>query len=385
MGRTRDFLEHSYGRLETIPDEAVLAPPSTRAQWDYLLGQGPEYAAVAGGETAVSSLTTGPLLTSSWDQGVPFNDLCPIGDGGRTVVGCVATAAAQIMKFWNYPDVGIGSKTYTWDGDQSCGHSVGGGSLSATFSDSYDWGNMIDDVDGGYTPSQSAAMSELSYEVGVAFSMDYGRCGSGAYTADGVTVFPTYFNYASTTSQKLRGSYTAANWFKEIRKELDGPLPRPAQYRIPGHSIVCDGYQELAASNLIHLNYGWDDSHTAWYTVDSLYYPNPGSPTTDEWMVAGIQPMNRPYISFIAPDKTLRYGYWNHAGDFFTAFDLPGGGSLLPCSSDGGFPEPGVSGGEGKRQREHLHQIPDGQARLRILKLDASTRDRRHLTGAGRV
>lgn len=40
-----------------------------------------------------------PLLTTHWDQGTPYNDLCPLSGDKRTVTGCVATAMAQVMYY----------------------------------------------------------------------------------------------------------------------------------------------------------------------------------------------------------------------------------------------------------------------------------------------
>ena len=63
------------------------------------------------------------LLSSTWHQGDPYNSFCPIGDTtcisgvDRTVVGCAATAAAQIMQYWAWPPKGIGSHSDYWDGD----------------------------------------------------------------------------------------------------------------------------------------------------------------------------------------------------------------------------------------------------------------------------
>lgn len=118
-------------------------------------------------------------LTTTWDQFPPYNNACPMGDGGRTVVGCAATAMAQIMRYWEWPPFGMGNSSYLWDGDQSCGGDVGGGTLSATYSDPYDWQNMPDDCTGGCTQMEESALSELCYEIGVSVRMDYGRCSSG--------------------------------------------------------------------------------------------------------------------------------------------------------------------------------------------------------------
>jgi len=50
-----------------------------------------------------------PLLGDIlWDQGVPFNGMTP----GQTPTGCVATATAQIMRYWRYPDRAVGTHGY---------------------------------------------------------------------------------------------------------------------------------------------------------------------------------------------------------------------------------------------------------------------------------
>ena len=110
MEQSRDFLEKTHGRLRDIPDHVQLAPPENRARWDRLQAQLPEFIGETAGETGETTLptmTVGPLLACAWNQGTPYNDYCPLGAGGaRTYTGCVATAAAQIMKFWSYPQKG---------------------------------------------------------------------------------------------------------------------------------------------------------------------------------------------------------------------------------------------------------------------------------------
>ena len=50
-----------------------------------------------------------------WNQDSPYNDLCPLYQGDRSVTGCVATAMAQVLKYHNYPVHGTGSHSYTTD------------------------------------------------------------------------------------------------------------------------------------------------------------------------------------------------------------------------------------------------------------------------------
>jgi hypothetical protein len=60
----------------------------------------------------------GPLLKTTWDQTAPYNNMCPVasnggmeGYGGRCPTGCVATAMAQILNYWQWPKQGWGFHT----------------------------------------------------------------------------------------------------------------------------------------------------------------------------------------------------------------------------------------------------------------------------------
>ena len=230
----------------------------------------------------------GPLLQTAWHQGDPYNQLCPMGNGGRCVVGCVATAAAQIMKYHNWPPAGTGSHSYWWGGDPP----VSGRTLSATFSDPYDWNNILNTYTGQEPQINLDAVSELCYEVGVAFEMDYHVAGSGANTADALTVFPTYFGYSGQIDREDRYAYsTGQAWFNMIQVEINAY--HPIQYRVEGHSIVCDGWRVLGSLNQIHLNYGWANNYNNWWTVDQLYLGNPN----EEFLIRRIMPEGAPVLS----------------------------------------------------------------------------------------
>ena len=270
LHRTRVYTKR-YGSLEAVQPITGDMPLGCghRAEWDRFLKSKKEFKDNLTQGKFQPLTQVGPLLTDSWHQSAPYNNFCPMGDGGRCVVGCVATAAAQIMRYWNWPPSGVGDHSYTWDGDQSCGGDFGGGTLSATFSDTYDWQNMPDHCQSGCSQAEQDALAELCYEVGVAFEMDYGACGSGANLESAVIVFPTYFGYDSSIKQEDRACHTAAEWFSIIQTEINEG--RPMQYGITGHSIVCDGWRDTGGQNQYHMNYGWGGSFTAWYTIDSLY------------------------------------------------------------------------------------------------------------------
>jgi hypothetical protein len=306
-----------YGSLDAVqpPTGAVLLGRGHKAEWSRFLKNQQEFETDLR-EGKFKPLTgVGPLLTTSWHQRAPYNNFCPRGDttctvcpSGKpptipTVVGCVATATAQILRYWNWPPSGTGSHSYTWYGDYSCGGSTPSQVLYADFSDPYDWQSMPDSCDSGCAPQDSAALAELCYEVGVAFEMSYGVCGSGAYTADALTVFPTYFRYDPSIDEENRSDHTAAEWFSIIQAEINHG--RPMQYRIRSHSIVCDGWRDTGGQNQYHMNYGWGGSFTTWFAIDSLYcywvLPDSLCPPMEEFLIRNIMPLPPDSIPFAPP------------------------------------------------------------------------------------
>jgi hypothetical protein len=270
-----------------------------RAEWDRLSVNNKVFRnSLPTSQSAMSS--AGPLLTTSWHQRAPYNNLCPIGfEGNRTVVGCVATAAAQIMNYWQWPESGYSSHTYTWMGDQSCDYDTPGQEVTADFSDSYDWANMADSCDEGCTAAEEDALAELCYEVGVALDMNYGACGSGASTAWVATILPAYFKFSTDATINNRINFDLPSWFNLIKNEID--VGRVCDYRINSHSIVADGYRDDYGKYEYHMNYGWGGSFTTWFVLDSLYcYWQPDSlcPADQEFVITNIHPETLPALSF---------------------------------------------------------------------------------------
>jgi len=243
--------------------------------------------------------SNGPLLTSSWSQGYPYNNYCPEGDGGRCVVGCVATSATQIMDYWEWPESGVGSYGYLWAGDGP----VGAAWLTADFSDEYDWANIPDSCDLGCDAAQQDALAELCYEAGVALNMDYGASASG--TSMDYSVFARYFKYSPDIIREDRVNHTQQSWFDLIRNEIDAG--RVAWYGINSHAIVCDGYRDEYGQLEYHLNYGWGGSHTAWYVLDNLYcYWIDGDvcPWDEDLIIYNIRPQLDPIITSVGLSAT---------------------------------------------------------------------------------
>lgn len=202
-----------------------------------------------------------PLIKTTWNQYPYYNDLCPYDDevGKRTVTGCVATAMAQIMKYWEYPETGVGSKYYT--------HKKYG-KLSANFGETtYEWDQMPNSIDSENTP-----IATLMYHCGVSTNMNYGTAESGGSSASVYAVInalQTYFKYRATM-EITRQKYTDYEWVTMIKNEID--LGRPIFYVVSEnyyfrHAIVADGYDE---DGLIHLNYGWGGVANGYYAINDI-------------------------------------------------------------------------------------------------------------------
>ena len=207
-----------------------------------------------------------PLITTKWSQTEPYNALCPMDGDYQCVVGCVATAMAQIMNYHKYPTTGQGTNTYTTN--------IGGNdvTLSLDFSTvTFDWDDMLPSYGYGveYTDAQAAAVAELSYAAGVSVNMMYGSGISAAYSSDVPHALCKYFGYNRSMRKVERLPYTTAQWEGILYNELAAarPIYYDGQSSAGGHAFVCDGYQE---GGYFHMNWGWSGMSDGYFRVSAL-------------------------------------------------------------------------------------------------------------------
>ena len=156
LSTRQELYINAFGTLDAAQPGAgdAVFGRGQRSMWDRFTKSTEEFEAELESSKGRMRAQAGPLLTSSWHQRAPYSNLCPMGDGGRCVVGCVATATAQIINFWQWPSSGLGSHSYIWEGDNSCSTlMVPPAELSAVYSDDYDWAHMPDSCDGGCSPA----------------------------------------------------------------------------------------------------------------------------------------------------------------------------------------------------------------------------------------
>lgn len=200
-----------------------------------------------------------PMLTTEWGQDEPFYNFIPSlgSDYKHNVVGCGATAAAQVMKYYEYPVRGTGSNSY------SINYSTDDGvvpiSYEADFTKAFDWSNMLDVYYGvSAKAAQKSAVADLMYRVGVAMNMYYNGTNSSSSTTSAGTALTKYFGYSKAAKVEYRKYYADAEWESIIRSELSEghPIIYSGQSSNGGHAFVVHGYD--ATNDTYAINWGWE-------------------------------------------------------------------------------------------------------------------------------
>ena len=239
-----------------------------------------------------SEKAVNPLVQTKWNQLPYYNDLCPYdyNANARTVTGCVATAMAQIMKYWSYPAHGLGSHSYVPSSHPEYG------TLYVDFSAvNYQWSDMPNSVN-----SANNAVATLMYHCGVSVDMMYGvnsapDYGSAAYIIDygsnnacAETALKTYFDYKNTLCGVKRADYTDAQWVELLKNELEHS--RPILFggfgSSGGHAFVCDGY---SSNNYFHFNWGWGGRYDGDFYINNLN-PSTHNYSQNQQAIIGIEP-----------------------------------------------------------------------------------------------
>lgn len=280
----------------------------------------------------LQSIVVDKLIETSWGQGgepvwIPiwlpsYDQYCPyergLFDWWRIApTGCVATAMAQVMKYWSWPRCPVGEREYapSWLCD-SQGWPIrcyGYRSRYVTFNDrTYDWDIMPNQVAARpawtHTPGEEAVQI-LMHDIGISVDMNYHPNGSGAllsgspyicsvpdcdyhteWYSDAIFALTEYFKYDTSADYRKREWYTDNDWIHFLKTELDNG--RPVIYRgddggKSGHAFICDGYD---TANLFHFNWGWDGTNDGWFKLDAL---TPGSHnfTLDHKAIFDLKPV----------------------------------------------------------------------------------------------
>ena len=232
---------------------------------------------------APSTVAIKPLVTAMWDQGAPYNYMCPdwtfidYDEPGyntnpkyHCVTGCVATAMAQVMYYWKWPE--------------SCqaleGYTIGNHFFNELPAATFKWDLMKDEYEYIETGPAADAVAELMRYCGQAVKMTYGQNESSASYYSVIECMATNFQYSPNYVLLRRNEYSTSIWESIIYDELKAD--RPVLYAADkedgtGHAFIIDGYD----NSYFHINWGWGGGA---YYVLSVADPleKPGEAATEQ-------------------------------------------------------------------------------------------------------
>ena len=203
-----------------------------------------------------------PLCSTQWGQDEPYNLQCPTDNGQLCVTGCVATAAAQIMKYHNYPTKGKGTHSYYWRDTVQ---------LTANFgSTTYNWSQMLNTYSSSATTAQKNAVATLMLHCGIACDMLYGTGTSSAYTPYMISALVNNFRYNAAIKTLCKDYIGESAFLEGVIADLQAGYPCFFNGRTKnneGHAFICDG---LDANGLVHINWGWYGYCDNYFRVSAL-------------------------------------------------------------------------------------------------------------------
>lgn len=216
--------------------------------------------------------TVGPLMSTKWGQGCYYNDDLATGctsHCGHKLVGCVATAMAQIINLHESPN-------------------------------DYNYSLLLNQYSGTSTSQQVNEVAKLMFDTGTSVDMDWTCSGStpNDYNESTVTdAFVDDFNYSDEIS------YEDFHYPQPITNNIDNGFPvifdADNSAESVGHMWACDGYERrnfcvvddygnvISGTYLFfHMNWGWNGYNNGWFGYSNLggLYPD------NKYVIVNIKP-----------------------------------------------------------------------------------------------
>lgn len=203
------------------------------------------------------------LIKTHWNQGSPFNDLCPTIDGEHVPAGCVTISSAQVLNYYKV------CKPLNPKGEHIIYANVTSPYMTLIEEKG---GNYRYSYEYSYTPdfdkinSDDEEMAKFIFAVALSQKAYFDGDGSmtSYYTQCGA--FDNRFGYDYDICEdvdKMKDFIITA--LKEKRPVIVSDNAR-------NHSYIIDGYNELNGN--YHINFGWGESTDAWYTAEIVGISN---------------------------------------------------------------------------------------------------------------
>ncbi len=212
-----------------------------------------------------------PLVKTQWNQEEPYNGMLPINPIDSTRykhTGCVATAMAQILKYWSSekPVSAIPGYSYTVEYEDDNGQTQSANVLVGALNDTiFNYSIMQDSYTVGDTATQAGhEVAMLMRYCGQAAQMVYYRDQASAVTSG--KFFAEYFGFNPYYQEVYRADFTSTAWDELIYGELAAKRPviySGSKVSNSGHAFICDGYKD----GLYHINWGWGGHYNGYFKL----------------------------------------------------------------------------------------------------------------------
>lgn len=245
------WLDSYASQIEKIRQSGIKSTATVRQEWE-----------------SMAKATPGHVIrqheTALWGQQAPFNNDCFIVDGQQAVTGCVATATAIIMRFFKWPNQGVGTlPAYTFKNGYR-EYYVSQRNLN----ESYDWDNMPLQYNGGESYEQQSQVARLMSDCGVMVKASYGVVETSANPGNISAGLVQYMQYDKSCRFAVRASYPDEQWHSMLQENLqNGPIIYNGSGNRGGHAFILDGYTD---KRYYSTNWGWTGYANGYFTLDAL-------------------------------------------------------------------------------------------------------------------
>ncbi|MBE6181296.1 MAG: hypothetical protein E7148_01190 [Rikenellaceae bacterium] len=219
-------------------------------------------------------VTVGPYLEVKWGQEDPYNTYCEDSDSQICPTGCVATALAQILSHYQYPNEDSDALPITFPSATGRSYPNVGNSLLLNWSELKQHVVSLDNTSCSCSETNRTNLAILFRELGQLLDMNYKEEQSDASFGNIINVL-TGWGYTCQDHPNY-------DW-DIVRSELDSARlvamggERETGITDPAHAWVIDGYKTRTkitnisgkeyteTHNYIHINWGWDGKGNGYY------------------------------------------------------------------------------------------------------------------------
>ena len=228
---------------------------------------------------ALTSFAQQPLLKSEWEQGYPYNMLCPrdpLNGYAYCAAGCPAVAMGQII---NYLRTTQGTR---FDDGDDYHHNYAG----RIYDIDDDWETLqfpsfpklnvlLDSVDAYFQRGDELSDSlkaAVIFACGTACTQIYTSEGSGTFQVG--QAFAAYQRFGFTDCKLFRDP--TDEMYEILIANIEAGYPAHLAVENPagtvGHNVVVDGYRK--EDGKFHINFGYGGSLDNWYDIPdpNFYY-----------------------------------------------------------------------------------------------------------------